>query len=385
MARENSSWGYDRIVGALTNLGHHVTDQTVANASGGTVLIRHPSEAKTLPGGVHRVPYGGFGRNRFLLRRSADLAWTGDRSCIVLYSPGKSAYQPGGDYRIADEAWMQQMARNATDENWGHIAQRYYALHDRDTKFCASFRTTLAAGGIRPIQLPARSPNLNAFAERRVRSGEAGVFVETDPIGRGIAATCAGRIRRAFSYGAKSPRQRQHPAVSVQRNERRSAPKISIVPRTARWFAQILLSCRMNILAIRGPLFQVAPSRSSFATPAHPNSASLYRSEERGSYRGIGETGREPVPHRQRRGRSSLLLPARDIPCSLRLHRLQQSRLQFDPAVRAEDPLDLARLWTSWSIRIGQGSHEIKLELYEPFGPLTSGTGGWWKNTGKPR
>ena len=36
MARENSGWGYDRIVGALANLGHHVSDQTV-----GTVLRRY--------------------------------------------------------------------------------------------------------------------------------------------------------------------------------------------------------------------------------------------------------------------------------------------------------------------------------------------------------
>ena len=31
MATENSGWGYDRIVGALANLGHRVSDQTVAN------------------------------------------------------------------------------------------------------------------------------------------------------------------------------------------------------------------------------------------------------------------------------------------------------------------------------------------------------------------
>ena len=36
MARENRSWGYDRIVGALANLGYHVSDQTVSN-----VLRRH--------------------------------------------------------------------------------------------------------------------------------------------------------------------------------------------------------------------------------------------------------------------------------------------------------------------------------------------------------
>ena len=31
MARENSGWGYDRIAGALNNLGHDVSDQTVGN------------------------------------------------------------------------------------------------------------------------------------------------------------------------------------------------------------------------------------------------------------------------------------------------------------------------------------------------------------------
>jgi hypothetical protein len=31
MARENSSWGYDRIVGAMANLGYKVSDQTVGN------------------------------------------------------------------------------------------------------------------------------------------------------------------------------------------------------------------------------------------------------------------------------------------------------------------------------------------------------------------
>ena len=39
-----------------------------------------------------------------------------------------------------------------------------------DTKFCSSFRTMLKSGGVQPILLPPRSPNLNAFAERWVRS-----------------------------------------------------------------------------------------------------------------------------------------------------------------------------------------------------------------------
>src|SRR5215470_10951180 len=35
-ARENRGWGYDRIVGALANLGHQISDQTVGN-----ILRRH--------------------------------------------------------------------------------------------------------------------------------------------------------------------------------------------------------------------------------------------------------------------------------------------------------------------------------------------------------
>ncbi len=51
-----------------------------------------------------------------------------------------------------------------------------YVLHDRDTKFCASFRSVLAEGGVKTIPHPARSPNLNAFAERWVRSAKQECF-----------------------------------------------------------------------------------------------------------------------------------------------------------------------------------------------------------------
>jgi hypothetical protein len=75
-----------------------------------------------------------------------------------------------GITRHPDQAWTQQMARNATGQAWGFLDQRRYALHDRNTKFCSVFLDTLAAGGIKPIQLPARSPNLDSYAERWVRS-----------------------------------------------------------------------------------------------------------------------------------------------------------------------------------------------------------------------
>jgi transposase InsO family protein len=65
---------------------------------------------------------------------------------------------------------MEQIARSATQDEWGYLHPCRYVLHDRDRKFCASFRSALASGGVKTIQLPAKSPNLNAFAERWVRS-----------------------------------------------------------------------------------------------------------------------------------------------------------------------------------------------------------------------
>jgi hypothetical protein len=65
---------------------------------------------------------------------------------------------------------MTQMARSAVDEESGYLGRHRYVLHDRDTKFCADFRKTLATGGVKCLRLPPRSANLNAFAERWVRS-----------------------------------------------------------------------------------------------------------------------------------------------------------------------------------------------------------------------
>jgi putative transposase len=66
--------------------------------------------------------------------------------------------------------WMEQQARSATMEEWGFLGGCRYLLHDSDRKFCASLRELIESGSVETIRLPARSPNLNAFAERWVRS-----------------------------------------------------------------------------------------------------------------------------------------------------------------------------------------------------------------------
>ena len=65
---------------------------------------------------------------------------------------------------------MVQVARNVTMEEWGCLSPGQYLLHDRDGKYCAAFQQLIDAAGVTRVPLPPRSPNLNAYAERWVRS-----------------------------------------------------------------------------------------------------------------------------------------------------------------------------------------------------------------------
>jgi putative transposase len=69
-----------------------------------------------------------------------------------------------------DAAWMVQMARNITMDEWGFLAPGQYLIHDRDGKFCPAFQHTIDEAGVKRVPLPPRSSNLNAYAERWVRS-----------------------------------------------------------------------------------------------------------------------------------------------------------------------------------------------------------------------
>ena len=170
-ARENRGWGYDRIVGALANLGHQVSDQTVGN-----ILRRH--NIAPAPERSRTTTWKEFIRSHMDVLAGADfftvevLTWRGLVTYYVLFfiEVGSRRVSLGGITRHPDSCWMEQVARNATMEDTGYLNGCRYLLHDRDKKFCREFRETLAAGGVKCTPIPARSPNLNAHAERWVRS-----------------------------------------------------------------------------------------------------------------------------------------------------------------------------------------------------------------------
>jgi putative transposase len=171
MAQDNRSWGYDRIVGALANLGVTVSDQTVGN-----ILKRHgippAPERKTT------TTWKEFIRTHLDVLVATDFftaeVWTlgGLVTYYVLFfiHLGSRQVHIAGVTTHPNAAWMVQVARNLTMEEWGFLSPGQYLIHDRDTKFCAAFQQITDDAGIERVVLPPRSPNLNAYGERWVRS-----------------------------------------------------------------------------------------------------------------------------------------------------------------------------------------------------------------------
>jgi putative transposase len=171
MARENKRWGYNRIAGALANLGHQVSDQTIGN-----ILKRHG--IAPAPKRSQSTSWKDFIAAHMAVLAGTDfftvevLTWRGLVTYYVLFFLHLETRRVtlAGITRHPTETWMTQMARNAVDEPAGAVRRCRYLLHDRDAKFCVAFQDVFASEGIRCLKLPPRSPNLNAFAERWVRS-----------------------------------------------------------------------------------------------------------------------------------------------------------------------------------------------------------------------
>jgi len=170
-APENRFWGYDRIVGALANLGLTVSAQTVGN-----ILKRHgippaPERKKT-------TTWKEFIRTHMEVLVATDFFTTevwrlgGLVTYYVLFFIHLSSRKihVAGVTPRPNEQWMVQMARNVTMEEWGFLSLGQYLIHDRDGKYCPTFQQIIDTAGITRVPLPPRSPNLNAYAERWVRS-----------------------------------------------------------------------------------------------------------------------------------------------------------------------------------------------------------------------
>ena len=171
MATENRGWGYTRIQGALANLNHDVSRGTIA-----TILREHGLEPA--PGRLKKTTWTEFLKTHWEVLAAADFftvnVWTGRGltryAVLVIIELSTRRIHIARIAPEPDAAWMSQMSRNLTDVGDGFLTGKRFLIHDRDPLFTLAFRETLAAADVQVVRLPPRSPNLNAYAERFVRT-----------------------------------------------------------------------------------------------------------------------------------------------------------------------------------------------------------------------
>ena len=115
-------------------------------------------------------------------------------------------------------AWMEQMARNLTDPVDGCLRRARSLMHDRDPLDTRVFGEILEGGDVQPIRLPPKSPNLNADAERFVRSIQEEWLSRVVPLGEGHVRLLVGE------YVEHYHRERHHQGLDNQLLQRPPPP-----------------------------------------------------------------------------------------------------------------------------------------------------------------
>ena len=170
-AKENPTWGYDRISGALSNLGYHITDTTIGN-----ILKAHGIEP--VPDCKRTGSWAVFMKSHWDVMASIDFTtvevWTtsGLTTLYLLFVMELKTRRVdfAGCTTNPNEEWIKTVARELTNSEDCFLKSKHYLIMDRDATFSKSFRACLRRESVKPVRLPPRSPNLNAHLERFLRS-----------------------------------------------------------------------------------------------------------------------------------------------------------------------------------------------------------------------
>lgn len=170
-ARENPTWGFDRIQGALKNLGYHIADSTVANVLKAHGMQPAPDRQRTPAWSTFLKAHW---KSIFATDFTTVEVWT--RNGLVTFYVLAVMHLKSRRVHIAgitpspNATWIRQVCRNLTDCEDGFLRNASHLIVDRDSSFIPMRGFIEQNTETEVVLLPPKSPNMNAYMERWFRS-----------------------------------------------------------------------------------------------------------------------------------------------------------------------------------------------------------------------
>ncbi len=184
MAQENPTWGYTRIGGMLKSLGHLIGRNTIKRILQDNGIEPVHERSKRTPWKTFlRAHWEGMAAADFFTVEVLTLAGLVRFHVLFVIKLKTRKVEIAGITATPCEAWMKQIAKSLTDASDGFLLDMRYLILDRDSLYTAAFQHLLAESGVKPLRLPAKSPNLNAYAERFVLSIKSECLGRMVPLG----------------------------------------------------------------------------------------------------------------------------------------------------------------------------------------------------------
>lgn len=171
LALENPNDGYQSLVGRLKILGFETNCETVQNVLKRNGIAPSPDRKGQLTWKEFlEIHWDNLAATDFLTWEVLTPFGLITHYILFFISLKDRKIHFAGITTNPNENWMCQVARNLTDPETGFLKEKTILLHDRDTKYMAHFCRILNQSGVETKKLPPESPNLNAYAERFVRT-----------------------------------------------------------------------------------------------------------------------------------------------------------------------------------------------------------------------